>query len=97
MTVTPREYQHALRNPLMGFRGGIGDGHEYSLLSKSYIRWRDIEDKESDGIDKIRQYCDRQWREGSGRRRPANPSTAHTAEGLNVKVIPRVYLHWKRR
>ena len=55
MTVTPREYQHALRNPLMGFRGGIGDGHEYSLLSKSYIRWRDIEDKESDGIDKIRR------------------------------------------
>jgi len=94
VTVTPREYAHALRNPLMGFRADLSNKHAYSQLCKFYIRWRDIEDKESDGIDKIREYCDRQWREGGEWNRLDDPAKARTAESLNVKVIPRVYLHW---
>jgi hypothetical protein len=82
VSVRPREYARALRNPLMGFRpdlGGRAFEHEYATLGRHYIRWNEIENAESDGPEKIRAFCDAKWK---------------GVEARNVKVIPRVYLHW---
>ena len=78
--IRPEAYEHALRNPMKGFTNrGFDEHNEWATLVHSYIRWNQIENHESDGIDKIRQWCDAQW-QGVARR--------------NQKVIPRVYLHW---
>lgn len=77
ITINPVESQEAFKNPLKGFRGG-----EYGTLSKDYIRWRDLESKESDGVEKIRKFCDKRWKDY-----PAG----------NRKVIPRVYLQYGSR
>jgi len=77
--VVPSAYEHALRNPLMGFTTrGIYD-HPWATTAHVYIQWNELEDNESDGIDKIKQYCNKKWL---------------GVEGKNIKVIPRVYLHW---
>jgi len=86
VVVEPEEYPHALRNPLKGFRAGFSDRHEYSTLTKHYIRWNEIENDESDGIENIRDYCNKRWRDKS---RPV--------EVMNIKIIPRVYLHWSEK
>ncbi len=81
--VKPKEYPRALRNPLMEFRpdlGGRASSHEYATPGRQYIKWNEIENNESDGIDKIRAYCDSKWK---------------GVEAQNLKVIPRVYLHMK--
>jgi hypothetical protein len=80
--VRPREYPDALRNPLKGFRPGLGAEHEWACLVKHYIRWNEIEAREADGVETIRAFCDRAW---AG------------VEERNVKVVPRVYLHWPGR
>ena len=78
-TVKPAEYTHALRNPLKGFTTrGIYD-HPWAATAQTYIQWNEIENSESDGIEKIKKFCDEKW---AG------------VEDKNVKVIPRVYLHW---
>jgi hypothetical protein len=78
--VVPAPYPRALRNPMKGFTTLNGrTGHEWATLAHQYIRWNEIENDESDGIEKIQAFCDETWRDY-----PA----------LNVKVIPRVYLHW---
>ena len=77
--VVPALYEKALRNPLKGFTTrGIYD-HEWATLAHTYIRWNEIENHESDGIDKIRRVTDKMWGDIASR---------------NIKVIPRVYLHW---
>ena len=77
--VTPIPYEHALRNPLKGFTTrGIAD-HPWATTAQTYIRWNELENNESDGIDKIKKVCNEKWK---------------GIEGKNVKVIPRVYLHW---
>jgi hypothetical protein len=77
--VVPAPYEKALRNPLMGFTTrGIHD-HPWATLTHTYIRWNEIENDESDGIDKIRQVIDKKWGDVASR---------------NIKVIPRVYLYW---
>ena len=83
ITIEPKEYSSALRNPLKGFRArkGVFD-HEWATLWHSYIRWNEIEDGESDGIDKIKTFCDQCWKD---------------AEKHNIKVIPRVYLDWDEK
>jgi hypothetical protein len=53
--------------------------HKWATLAQVYIRWNEIENDESDGLDKIMQYSNERF-EGLAER--------------NVKVIPRVYLHW---
>lgn len=75
-TVRPRPYARALRNPLKGFTGGTG---EWRTLHMMYIYWNDIEDDESDDIDKIRRVLDERWKDFPRQ---------------NIKVIPRVILHW---
>ena len=78
--VVPAPYPRALRNPMKGFTTLNGKtGHEWATLAHQYIRWNEIEDRETDGIDRIRAFCDDKWRDY-----PAQ----------NVKAIPRVYLHW---
>ena len=80
VVIHPEEYEHALRNPIKGFTNrGFGENNEWATLVHSYIRWNQIENLESDGIDKIRQWCDTAW-QGAAKR--------------NQKVVPRVYLHW---
>lgn len=77
--VIPAIYDRALRNPLMGFTtNGISD-HPWATTAQIYIKWNEIENSESDGIDKIKKFCDEKWK---------------GIEDKNVKVIPRVYLHW---
>ncbi|NMB73558.1 MAG: DUF4832 domain-containing protein [Myxococcales bacterium] len=77
--VTPEYYDGALRNPLKGITTRGVYAHEWATLAHVYIRWNEIEDDESDGIDKIISVC--------------NQKFSGVAE-RNVKVIPRVYLHW---
>lgn len=61
--VVPALYEKALRNPFKGFTTrGIYD-HEWVTLAHTYIRWNEIENHESDGIDKIRRVTDKMWGE----------------------------------
>jgi hypothetical protein len=77
--VVPVPYDKALRNPLKGFTTrGIHD-HPWATLAHSYIKWSDIENDESDGLDQIRRVTDKKWGNIASR---------------NIKVIPRVYLDW---
>ena len=78
-TVIPASYEHALRNPLKGFTTNSVNSHPWATTAQTYIRWNEIENDESDGIDKIKRVCDEKWQ---------------GVEENNVKVIPRVYLHW---
>lgn len=82
-----REYPGAFANPLKGFRpdlpsdGGHGEGLDNPLVTvvRHYIRWNQIENSASDGVEKILEFCNAQW---AG------------IEKRNQKIIPRVYLHW---
>lgn len=77
--IHPSEYDHALRNPLKGFTTrGIYD-HPWASTAHIYIRWNELENHESDGIEKIIEFSNRKW--------------GNVARN-NVKVIPRVYIHW---
>lgn len=80
--VRPEEYTGALRNPLKGLRSGDPASAKtlpYASLAKSYIKWNDLENNASDGVQRIRDFCDRQW---------------HGMPAINTKMIPRVYLAW---
>ncbi len=78
--IRPLEYEGALRNPHKGFTNrGFREDNHWATLVHCYIRWNEIENHESDSIDRIRQWCDAKW-QGLAER--------------NQKVIPRVYLHW---
>ena len=80
VVIQPKAYARALRNPMKGFTNrGFAEDNEWATLVHSYIRWNQIENRESDGIDRIKQWCDTAWQGVSER---------------NQKVIPRVYLHW---
>ncbi len=80
--VVPASYPKALRNPLKGFTTrGIYD-HEWATLAHTYIKWNELENQESDGLDKIRRVTDEMWGDIASR---------------NIKVIPRVYLDWSGR
>ena len=88
VTVRPPVLDGALRNPLKGFVPHIKElTHsaksrpplEYVTLVRHCIKWSDIEETEADGVEKIRAYCDREWKGLADR---------------NIKVVPRVYLQW---
>jgi hypothetical protein len=86
LTIRPAPFAGALRNPLMGFRKDLQSpkelaAFEWVTLARQYIKWNEIEARESDGTDKIRAFCDDKW---------------HGLDAVNVKVIPRVYLHWSK-
>ena len=86
--VNPHEYASAFRNPMKGLREFFGPGvdpkraeypYPYGSIIKEYMQWNMLEDKESDGVDKIIAYSDHRW-EG--------------VEDINMKVIPRIYIIW---
>jgi Domain of unknown function (DUF4832) len=80
--VQPKEYTGPLRNPLKGLRAGSIDTTAklpYASLAKCYIRWNEIEKSASDGVERIREFCDQHWAKMAA---------------INTKVIPRVYLDW---
>src|SRR5688572_12945781 len=77
--VEPRPYAGALRNPLKGITARTLQDHKWGTLTHHYIAWDEIETQESDGVDKIRAFCDAHWRGFPER---------------NTKVIPRVYLDY---
>ena len=80
VTIHPQEYQEPLRNPHKGFTNrGTWEDNEWATLMHSYIKWNEIERDSLEGIKEIKLWCDSNW---SG------------VEDENIKVIPRVYLHW---
>ena len=82
VTVYPVEATGPLSNPLMGFRPDMGSAqsrYAYPTVVRHYIRWNQIENSQSDTVQKIRDFCNTQWVN-----LPAN----------NQKVIPRVYIDW---
>ncbi len=85
VVIRPREYRGAFRNPLKGFRPDTNPRafkHEYATITRCYLKWNDLENDESDGIDRIREVCNNRWRD---------------VEKHNIKVIPRVYLDWDKK
>jgi hypothetical protein len=87
VVIRPREYAKALKNPCKGLRynGGeanVSPNNPLISLSHDYIRWNTIENSESDGMDKIRDFCNTAWKD---------------LPSKNVKAIPRVYLDWPKR
>lgn len=85
VTIKPSEYKHALRNPLKGFRPGLGSpfaSNEYVMITRKYIRWNQLENSEGDTTQKIIDFCNDQW---AG------------IEEQGIKVIPRVYLDWDKK
>lgn len=84
IAIYPDEYIHGIKNPLKGFRpkiiySGMDDklDREYGTLIKMYFKWNELENNASDGVDKIKEFCNTKW---SG------------IEQKNVKIIPRVEL-----
>ncbi len=77
--IKPSEYNGALRNPLKGFTTRGLNNHPWATTAHDYIRWNQIENHETDGIEKIINFCNREWEDLASK---------------NIKVIPRVYLHW---
>ncbi|MCX6639721.1 MAG: DUF4832 domain-containing protein [bacterium] len=79
VVVHPREYEHGLRNPLMGLRPGLNIAAEnaYGTLGEWRVAWNLLESSEGDEADKIQQYCDREW-------------SKYYPEEQDIKIIPRV-------
>ena len=69
ITIRPREYAGAFANPLKGFRpdivsdGGTGEGLDNPLVTvvRHYIRWNQIENSATDGVEKILEFCNAKW------------------------------------
>ena len=80
VTIHPQEYPHPLRNPHKGFTDrSAEENNEWATLMHSYIKWNEIECDSLDGLEEIKTWCNANWL---------------GVEDRNVKVIPRVYLHW---
>lgn len=86
--VRTAEYTSAIRNPMKGLREYFNPGvdrvraeypYPYGSMIKEYIQWNMIEERASDGVDKIIDYCNHRW---AG------------VEDINMKVIPRVFIVW---
>ncbi|MEX0980989.1 MAG: DUF4832 domain-containing protein, partial [Bacteroidales bacterium] len=78
LSITPTPYERALRNPMMGFTHG-DNKHPWASANHTYIKWNELENKESDGLDKILAVSNAKW---------------GGLASANKKAIPRVYLHW---
>lgn len=81
-TTYPTEYPGALRNPMKGFRPDTipnNYNEKYATITRSYLRWNELENDLSDTIERIKEVCDQKWAD---------------VEQYGIKVIPRVYLDW---
>jgi len=83
ITVYPQEYPKSLKNPLKGFRPDPNFtptvNYPYPTIVRQYIKWSEIENDSTDGVQKIIDYCNIKWKD---------------FEKRNIKVIPRVYIQW---
>jgi len=79
IVVHPVASDEAFKNPLLGFRPDLGGSNPYATLYRQYIKWNELEDSESDGLDKIKAFSDAAWK---------------NLPAQNAKVIPRVYLDY---
>ena len=84
VTITPVEFQGAFSNPLKGFRPNLNQAgiRKYDDILRHYIRWNEIEQDANDGVDKIMDFCNKEW---------------SNAAANNSRVIPRVYIDWDRQ
>lgn len=81
VTVSPREFEGAINNPLKGFRDYKQDG--YGLLVRTYVEWNSIEVGADDAVDRI-----------IARTKEITQINGRRFEDLNVKLVPRVFLDW---
>lgn len=88
VTVIPYESGEAFQNPMKGWREFFGPGvdkrrsiypYPFGSMIKEYMQWNMMEDKATDGVDKIIEYCNHRWED---------------VEKYNVKVIPRPLIVW---
>lgn len=81
VTVRPSPYLPAFRNPLGGMRPNLNSArtHPFASLGRHYIEWNVIENSAADTVEKIRAVTDR---------------LVGDLPSHNIKLIPRVYLHW---
>lgn len=81
VTVRPQPYLPAFRNPLGGMRPGLNSAksHPFASLGRQYIEWNLIENSAADTVEKIRAVTD---------------GLVGDLPSYNIKIIPRVYLHW---
>ncbi len=77
--IQPGVYDHALKNPLKGFTADNDGSHDWATLSHKYFRWNELENDVSDGLDRILAVSNQKF---------------GNARSHNIKIIPRVYLHW---
>ena len=77
--VVPGYYDRALQNPLKGFTADNDGSHDWATLSHKYFRWNELENDVSDGLARILTVTNQKC--GDARQH-------------NIKIIPRVYLHW---
>ncbi len=59
VTIHPKEYPRAFRNPLKGFLGSAAQ--EYASTDRVYVKWCDIEESAGDGVQKLLDYTNRAW------------------------------------
>lgn len=80
-TVRPARYAQAFRNPLGGLRPYLENvtAHPWASLGRQYVPWNRIEAFEADSVDSIRIFSD---------------LTFADLPSLNIKAVPRVFLHW---
>ena len=70
VSVYPQEYPYALKNPLKGFRDkaeskDIKNG-SYTTIVRDYIKWNEIENDSTDGVQKIINFCKTRWKDYRG-------------------------------
>ncbi|RUM73500.1 MAG: hypothetical protein DSZ10_03140, partial [Sulfurovum sp.] len=87
VSVAYREAPKALRNPLKGFMGWNTDivSTPYFSMYKGIVHWNDIENRESDGVEKIIDYSNRKLFRGNYRGK-----SGVRVEESNMKVNPEV-------
>jgi hypothetical protein len=80
-TVYPQEYSNGLRNPNKGFLNNPNqvDDYPYPTVVRARFKWNELENSESDGVEKIIARCNNLWKE---------------YEDRNIRVIPHVYIDW---
>jgi len=93
VSVTYRETSKALRNPLKGFKGWNTDivSTPYLSMYKGVVHWNDIENKQSDGVEKIIDYSNRKLFQGNYRGK-----SGVRVEESNIKVNPEVIIEIKQ-
>ena len=77
---TPVVSTRAFPNPLKGFRPDAFASAaqcEFATVLRSYLAWNELENSATDGVERIRAFCNQKW---------------GFAEGARYKIVPRVYL-----